>query len=156
MKLLLNKTLLVLLFTAAIIKGTSGPVFSQGITMEETLEYINRKLAPHSKVDVLRGVIVAQYFDAGTLVREDQVLCKSLNINAIKYDSENRILSIDCSGSQKCVDRQLFVRKIQRDYNRLSFPVTLDSKSMEGMQKAITHMIRLVLDPKYESFDPFE
>lgn len=124
--------------------------------MEETLEYINRKLAPHSKVDVLRGVIVSQYFDAGTLIREDQVMCKSLDINTIKYDSENRILSIDCSGGQKCVDRQLLVRKIQRDYNRLSFPVTLDAKSKEGMQKAITHMIRLVLDPKYESFDPFE
>jgi len=38
----------------------------------------------------------------------------------------------------------------------LSFPVTLDAKSTEGMRKAITHMIKLVLDTKYESFDPFE
>jgi len=146
----------IILFTIFLIKGSFIPAFSQGITMEETLEYINRKLAPHSKVDVLRGVIVSQYFDAGTLVREDQALCKSLDINTIKYDPENRILSINCASNQKCVDRQLFVRKIQRDYNRLSFPVTLDAKSTEGMRKAITHMIKLVLDTKYESFDPFE
>lgn len=147
---------IILLFTLLFTKGSFQPLFAQGITMEETLEYINRKLGSTSKVDVLRGVIVSQYFDAGTLVREDQVLCKDLDINTIKYDSENRILSIDCSGSRKCVDRQLFVRKIQRDYNRLSFPVTLDAKGTEGMRKAITHMIKLVLDPKYESFDPFE
>lgn len=156
MKSILNKIPFLLLLTAVLIKGSFIPVFSQGISMEETLEYINRKLGPQSKVDVLRGIIIAQYFDGPTLVREDQVMCKALDINTIKYDYENRILSIDCSANQKCVDRQLFVRKIQRDYNRLSFPVTLDAKSTDGMKNAITHMIKLVLDPKYENLDPFE
>jgi hypothetical protein len=66
------------------------------------------------------------------------------------------MFTIDCNGTTKCVDRQLFVRKIQRDYNRISFPVTLDAKGEAGMKKAMTHMVNLVLDVKYKSSEPFE
>jgi len=131
-------------------------VKAQDITMEETLSYINGKFGSICQLDVLRGVLIARYFEGSEVFREDQVLCKSLNLSSMNYDKELRMFTVDCSGTTKCVDRQLFVRKIQRDYNRISFPVTLDARAEAGMKKAFTHMISLVLDPKYKSSDPFE
>jgi hypothetical protein len=134
----------------------SQKIVAQGITMEQTLAYVNGKFGGICQLDVLRGLLIAKYYDGKEVFREDQVLCKSLNMNSMKYDKELRMLTIDCSGAAKCVDRQLFVRKIQRDYNRISFPVTLDPKSEAGMKKALVHMVNLVLDPKYKSAEPFE
>lgn len=129
---------------------------AQDISMEQTLTYVNGKFGAVCQIDILRGVLIAKYFDGSEIFREDQVLCKSLNLNSMNYDKELRMLTIDCNGTTKCVDRQLFVRKIQRDYNRISFPVTLDSKSEAGMKKAFNHMFNLVSDPKYKSDEPFE
>lgn len=149
--LILSSILTILLFQAPFQK-----VGAQGITMEQTLSYMNSKFGSVCQLDVIRGVIVASYYDGQEKFREDQVLCKSLDLTTMMYDSNSRIFSVDCKGSSKCVDRQLFVRKIQRDYARLSFPVTLDPKGVEGMKKAFTHMINLVLDTKYENSEPFE
>ena len=131
-------------------------VNAQEISMEETLGYLNRKLGGGIVVDVERGVIIAKYNQGGQLYREDQVLCKALDLPTMGYDSQEMVFYINCTGSSKCVDRQLYVRKIQRDYGRLSFPVTLDSKGVEGFKKAFTHMVRLVIEPKYKSSEPFE
>jgi hypothetical protein len=131
-------------------------VYGQEISMEQTLNYLNNKFGGVCQIDVLRGVVVARYFDGGELIREDQVLCKDLNLNSMYYDKGSRIFAIDCNSGRKCVDRQLFIRKIQRDYNRISFPVVLDAKGEQGMKNAMTHMIKLVLDSKYSSSTPFE
>ncbi len=139
-----------------ILTGSVITVSAQEITMEETLAYINKKFGQTCQIDVLRGVLTARYFDGPEVIREDQVLCKSLNLSSMYYDKGSRIFAIDCTGNSKCVDRQLFVRKIQRDYNRISFPVVLDPKGEQAMKKAMTHMIRLVLEPKYSSSEPFE
>lgn len=134
----------------------SFPLMAQNITMEETLEYLNRKLQPVCGVTVDRGILVARYYDQGVLVREDQLFCKSIDLSTMGYDSKNRLFIINCSNNAKCVDRQLIIRKIQRDYHRISFPVTLDAKGTEGMKRAFTHMVRLVLDTKYQNDEPFE
>lgn len=133
-----------------------SPVRAQEITMEKTLEYINRKIGPTGTIDVIHGVIIAKFSEGIEIFREDQVLCKSLDLNSMNYDASQKVFYINCNGTSKCVDRQLFIKKIQRDYARLSFPVNLDPKGVEGMKKAITHMIKLVLDPKYKSSEPFE
>jgi len=128
----------------------------QAITMEQTLEYINNKLKPTSELTVDRGILVSRYFKNGQIVREDQVMCKDLDMTTVEYDIQSGIFSINCKSASKCVDRQMFVRKIQRDYGRISFPVKLNGKSILGMEKAFVHMTKLVLDPKYQSTEPFE
>jgi len=150
-KLMLSATMM---FLALLMFNKSTD--AQDITMEQTLDYINGKFGAVCQVDVLRGVLLGRYYDGTQLYREDQVMCKALNINSMNYDKEHRMFTIDCSGTTKCVDRQLFVRKIQRDYARISFPVTLDPRGEAGMKKAFLHMIKLVLDPKYSSQEPFE
>ncbi len=131
-------------------------VNAQEITMEQTLTYINGKIGPIGNIDVIRGVIIAKFTEGIDIYREDQVLCKSLDLNSMGYDATQKVFYINCNGTSKCVDRQLFMKKIQRDYARLSFPASLDPKSVAGMKKAFTHMIKLVLDPKYKSSEPFE
>ncbi len=133
-----------------------SPLRAQEISMEKTLEYINRKIGPTGTIDVIHGVIIAKFSEGVEIFREDQVLCKSLDLNSMNYDASQKVFYINCNGTSKCVDRQLFIKKIQRDYARLSFPVNLDAKGVEGMKKAFTHMIKLVLDPKYKSSEPFE
>ena len=133
-----------------------SPLKAQEISMEKTLEYINRKIGPTGTIDVINGVIIAKFSEGIEIFREDQVLCKSLYLNSMNYDASQKVFYINCNGTSKCVDRQLFIKKIQRDYARLSFPVNLDPKGVEGMKKAFTHMIKLVLDPKYKSSEPFE
>ena len=133
-----------------------SPLKAQEISMEKTLEYINRKIGPTGTIDVIHGVIIAKFSEGIEIFREDQVLCKSLDLNSMNYDASQKVFYINCNGTSKCVDRQLFIKKIQRDYARLSFPVNLDPKGVEGMKKAFTHMIKLVLDPKYKSSEPFE
>jgi len=129
---------------------------SQDITMEQTLAYINAKLGAGYEVDVNRGIIVARFSQGTEVFREDQVLYKTLDMTSMKYDSEHKLFIINCKGGTKCVDRQLFIRKEQRDYSRISFPVTLDATGIEGMKKAFSHMIKLIADVKYKSSEPFE
>lgn len=128
----------------------------QGITMEETLAYVNGKVGPMVEVDVTRGSIVAKYYKDGEMYREDRVMCKKLDHSEIDYDTANRMLYVNCEGNALCVDRQLYLRKIRREYVRISFPVDLNGTEIEGMKKAMKHMIRLVNEKKYENDEPFE
>lgn len=145
-----------ILLTLLLLPVLSFSLMAQNISMEETLGYLNRKLQPVCGVTVDRGILVARYYDQGVLVREDQLFCKSIDLNTMRYDSENSLFIINCSNNAKCVDRQMIIRKIQRDYQRISFPVTLDAKGAEGMKRAFTHMVKLVLDTKYQNDEPFE
>ena len=123
--------------------------------MEQTLNYINGKGSGYS-VDVNHGVIIARFSEGVEVFREDQVLYKTLDMNTMHYDKAQRMFIINCKSGKECVDRQLFIKKIQRDYARLSFPVTLDEKGVEGMKKAFKHMMLLIENPKYKSSEPFE
>ncbi|HKR03237.1 MAG TPA: hypothetical protein VJY62_01270 [Bacteroidia bacterium] len=132
--------------------------FSQEVTMQQTLDYINGKFAGKCSIDVSKGVLISVYQSGGQNVREDQVGMNYLDINSMKYDKEYNIFSINCKGapSKKCVTRDLFVRKESNEYARVSWEVYLDEKGVNGMKKAMTHMIKLVLDSKYKSSEPFE
>ncbi|MEP7169007.1 MAG: hypothetical protein ABI855_06505 [Bacteroidota bacterium] len=132
--------------------------FSQDITMQQTLNYINGKFAGKCSLDVSKGVLMAVYQTNGQNVREDNVGVNYLDTNNMKYDAEYNIFSINCKGapSKKCVTRDLYVRKESHDYARISWEVYLDEKGTNGLKKAFKHLIRLVLDSKYKSSDTFE
>jgi len=130
--------------------------FSQGIDMVQTVNYFNEKLGQDVRLDVVKGSIVAKYFEDGEMFREDKVLCKLLDHGEIGYDAVNRIFYVNCEGNALCVDRKLYQRKIRREYVRLSFPVSLNASEAAGMENALRHMIRLVTERKYQSNEPFE
>jgi hypothetical protein len=129
---------------------------AQSITMDETLAFVNNKLGKEVKIEIVRGSIVAKYFNGGEMFREDIAPCKLLDHSEINYDTANRIFYINCEGNALCVDRILYERKIKRQYVRISFPVDLSDADVASLQKAMKHMIRLVVERKYQSNVPFE
>ena len=131
-------------------------IFAQKITMEQTLDYINGKLGTGYSIEVNRGIIIAKFNEGTEPFREDQVLYKSLDLNTMRYDKEQRMFIINCKAGKECVDRQLFIKKIQRDYGRFSLPVSLDAKGVEGMKNAFRHMMKLIDNPKDDIAEPFE
>ncbi|MCC6384391.1 MAG: hypothetical protein LC117_05760 [Bacteroidia bacterium] len=134
---------------------------AQEITMEYTLEYINSKLGSCCTIDISRGILSAEYRELGEVVREDNVSISDLDLNSIHFDSENRMVVINCKGApaSKCVSREIPAygkRGIYRPYSRISWQVNLNEKSVQGLERAFAHMIKLVLNPKYSSSEPFE
>lgn len=134
---------------------------AQEINMEQTLDYINAKISPRCSIEVVKGILIGIYKDGGQVVREDQVNVKDLDINSIKYNATENIFSINCKGapSKKCVSRELYnigPGEVYRPYARISFETYLDQKSADGLKNAFTHMMRLVMEPKYKSSEPFE
>lgn len=139
----------------------SSRCFSQDITMKQTLDYINGKLGGRCSIDVSKGVLIALYKDNEEIFREDQVSISSLDLNTIKYDSEYHVFSINNKGapSKKNVTRELFKSghsESYKPYARISWEVNLDEKGENAMKKAFTHLIKLVMDSKYASSEPFE
>jgi hypothetical protein len=153
-----NTRRFIIYFAAACLAGLGPgrPVAAQGITMKETLDYLNGKLGSCCSVDVIRGVLVAAYRDDGQVVREDQVAVGDLDLAGMTYESG--MFAITCKGapSKKCVSRDLPLLDVYRSYSRISWPVTLPPAGVDGMKKAFTHLIRMVTDRKYESDEPFE
>src|SRR5688572_17340041 len=143
-------------FGVTILFCLPAAISAQKISMEETLAYVNGKLGSGYEVDVNRGIIIARFSEGVEVYREDQVLYKTLDLSSMKYDSEQKMFIINCKDGKKCVDRQLHIKKIQRDYHRISFPVNLDAKGIEGMKNAFRHMYQLIEDPKNENSEPFE
>jgi len=124
--------------------------------MKETLDFLNGKLGSCCSVNVLRGVLVAEYRDGGEVVREDQVGVADLDLSGMTYESG--LFSIACKGApaKKCVSRDLPLLGVYRSYARISWPVALQPAGAASMKKAFTHLIRLVTERKYESDEPFE
>ena len=131
---------------------------AQEITMKQTIDYINGKLSPRCIIDVVKGNLIAVYKDGVQTVREDEVNLGDLDISSIKYDLKENIFSINCKGApaKKCVTRDLHLLERSNYYPRTSFEAYLDTKSAEGMKRAFTHMIRMVVESKYKSNEPFE
>jgi hypothetical protein len=145
-----------ILALVTLVELNSYQAVAQAITMQQTVDYIRQKLGQSIEIEVAGGYLSARYHDGEAIYREDQVKCTDLSIESIQYDKDARIFSIDCANKKDCVDRQLVIRKIDRQYGRISFPVDLDEKSAAGLKNAFAHMIRLVQNPKYKSEIPFE
>ncbi len=141
---------------AVLAASSFSPLHAQGITMKETLDFLNGKLGSCCSVNVIRGVLVAEYRDGGEVVREDQVGVADLDLAGMAYESG--LFSIACKGApaKKCVSRDLPLLDVYRSYARISWPVSLQPAGVESLKKAFTHQIRLVTDRKYESDEPFE
>ncbi|MFI5218983.1 MAG: hypothetical protein ACHQNT_05790 [Bacteroidia bacterium] len=134
---------------------------AQEITMEQTLDYINKKIAPSCSLDVLKGNILSVYKENGETIREDEVRVADLDMTSMKYDGTLKIFSINCKGapSKKCVSRELPTygsTGVYRPYARISWEVNLSEKGVQGMKNAFMHMSRMVMEPKYKSNEPFE
>jgi hypothetical protein len=135
-----------------------GPVYSQNITMEQTLTYINKKLEGQCKIEVIKGVIIARFFEKNEEFRKDKAAVKELEIQHAGYESEEKIFFIPCKeGIEECVERQLYAMKVKKYSSRLSFVTENNEKTIKGLTEAFGHLAKLVSGPAtYSRTEPFE
>lgn len=129
-----------------------------GITIEQTKSYINNKLNGKCIIDVKNTRLILSYYNNDDIYRKDQAYCGELDLATLRYVPEENYIYIKCGEDIKdCVLREIYKDKITRNYTRTGVDVTgLDERSIAGLQKAFTHLIKLMTNVKYENNEPFE
>jgi hypothetical protein len=154
-----NKSFLVLFSFCSIIFCTNYS-FGQDITLTETLKYLNTKLDGKYKFDVKNGQMFLKCFKDGKVYRDDNAYLNDIDPFSVTYiQSENAVVMKCLENSLDCI-RRTFKQGTGTSKNVFKrCPVSvegLDKKSIDGIQNALVHMIRLVQDSKYRSDIPFE
>ena len=114
------------------------------ITAEQTIEYLNKKLAP-----------VCQIRD-GTPVREDIVAFEQINPTTVKYSASENGVIIQCLQEERCIKRRMLQNSTHDYFSRILFPVECTPQQQQSLVKAFVHLIMLYHDPGYKSNVPFE
>ena len=130
------------------------------ITMEETIKYINGELKGGCTVDVVKGSLLFECKENGKVMRGDKVMIDDLDVQSIKYQDDEKAIIVKCNeNSEGCILRhqtEYTVNNRKNYFNRINFLIDPDPKTVKGMIRAITHMMRLVQERKYHSSQPFE
>lgn len=132
--------------------------FSQGITLTETLTYLNEKFKGKYVFDVKAGQLTLDCYNNGTKIRQDKVYISDLNPLSLTYSEEEKAVILKCLDDKgDCIDRRLLTQKSKNYYKRIAFLMEGETeKSINGVQRALTHLIRLIQDKSYKSAEPFE
>ena len=136
-------------------------VFAQEITLSQTIQYLNNKFEGKSKFDCKHGTLYLDCYKTGKTkkYREDIVKLEDLDILSLVYSEDEKSFIIKCAdGFEKCITRAIYDtdNEIFNKYNRMNILYEGDEKSINGIKNALTHMIRLINEPKYHSSEPFE
>lgn len=129
--------------------------FSQNISMEETLSYINRKLIGSYQIDVKRGLLLLTSYKGNSKMMEEIILVTDLKPEVI-YSEEEKAIIIKCTDADKCIERKEYLVEKKNYFSRLKIVTPEDEKTVKGLQKAFLHLLRLVQEPKYKSAESFE
>jgi hypothetical protein len=131
--------------------------FSQEVTTERTINYLNSKFINKCKFDMTKDFTV-EFIKDGVKYRQDKVIPQYLDPNLIIFIPEDNVIKISCiPGGEECFTRWIYEKDIKRFYNKLNIPVEhLDSVSRNGVELALKHLIRLSLEPKYKLYEFFE
>ena len=131
--------------------------YSQKPDRKETISYINQKLGPVCEVAMKGGTLIVNYFDPkGKKVREDKAPAFALD-TIINFEADEKVLSVNCTSDNKnCVTRTLYIHKTKKTYSRVTFVADVDEASLEGLKKAIVHLIKIDSQYRYNDEISFE
>ncbi|GAB4287682.1 MAG: hypothetical protein Kow0068_13470 [Marinilabiliales bacterium] len=124
--------------------------------MDQTIDYINKKLNGETKVDTKKNLLIVEFYKDGNLIRQDEIGFEDIAPENITYNYDEKAIIIKCMNNEKCVFRKLYKEKIKRYYSRINIPFESDEKSINGLKKALKHLVRLAQDDSYKSDEPFE
>ena len=135
--------------------------FAQEITLTQTLAYLNNKFEGKCIFDCKHGTLYLECYKNAKKkkYREDIVKIEDLDVLSLVYSEDEKSFVIKCSdGYEKCINRTVYDtdKDIENRYNRMNILYEGDEKSKAGITNALTHMIRLINEPKYHSNQPFE
>ncbi|HBF88782.1 MAG TPA: hypothetical protein DDX39_09085 [Bacteroidales bacterium] len=131
--------------------------FSQEVTMEKTIDYLNKKLQGKCKIS-LKSLATIEFLQENQVYREDKFHLQSLDPSLVIFIPEDNVVKLSCvADEEECFARWIYKNDIKRYYSRLNIPTEgLDEKSIQGIEKAFKHMIKLSLEPDYKLYEFFE
>lgn len=140
-----------------------------GITMEQTVEFLNQKLAPGIVVQLTEknSKIVLNFYKNGAIYKIDKIYLETLDTAKISYSTEEKALILRCKNPEQltgkmkkfkdgCVEREIIEKNIIGAYGRSNLEIGSDKKKIESARKAFVHLIKLVQLEGYSSNVPFE
>jgi hypothetical protein len=141
--------------------------FGQGISMEETIKYINSKYPQKFQVSLDKNMqLKFDFYASGSVNRTDEVYLFVLNPDKIDYSKEEEAIILRCQtdlqGKWKKFNDGCFMRSFLESgkrsyYNRLPIFLPYKEKETEGLMKAFKHLIRLAQDNgDYPGVEKFE
>lgn len=134
----------------------STHAFSQGISMEETLGFINKKTEGMYKLEVDQRELTIDVFTEEGHIRQDRVMVDDLSWEKVKYYPKEKSLVVRCEyEGDNCITRKLLIKGLKDHIHRFNFIIE-DEKDAEAIKKAMVHMIKLVRVKKYSGSEPFE
>ena len=97
-------------FVLAICMQFASISYSQRPSKTQTIDYLNRKLAPSCLLAAKGGDIIATFSDeSGQKIREDRVALGYLD-TIVRYDSKEKMIYISTiKGCDNCVTRKLLL-----------------------------------------------
>ncbi len=86
-----------ILFLALILISCFSTGYTQGLSIKETLTYINKKHADVFQVRVEKDVeMFVDFYKSGNVYRTDRIYLPTLDHKKTKYNSEENALSLYC------------------------------------------------------------
>lgn len=141
----------------------------EGITMEQTIEFLNNKLGKDFKLELARKNIqlVINFYKNSVLYKVDRIYIATLDADKVAFSNEEKALILRCLEADKlegklrkfsdgCVEREVIEKNLIGAYGRTNLEVGSDKKKIESLQKAFVHLIKLSQDEEYHSSVPFE
>lgn len=141
--------------------------FGQGLSSQETVDYINSKLPDVFKVKVEKDYeMFIEFYSNGDLYRTDRVYLPTIDPSKTKYTKDEESLSLYCLSEQEkqfrkfsegCFERTFHNKGMIKPYQRCNIPIGHDEKTVAGLTKAFEHLVRISTDEgDYVGVNSFE
>lgn len=137
-----------MLIAGMLVVSISANCYTQVPDRAQTLAYLN-KLGGDSVRFSLKGVqLTIDLLDMNQKpVRRDQVMLTDIDTVAL-FESTSKLVCVNCiKVAPDCVQRELKVQKIRRNYDRISLPATNETSA--GYRIALQHLIKITSVKKY-------
>jgi hypothetical protein len=138
--------------------GMSGKAYTQAITTEETINYLNTKFDGNCSFKLKKGEVIVTFFKNGEEYRIDRLALHELDPESVVYLAEEGAIVVYCrERSNDCLQREIKRLKKVDYYGRFNLVVKgMDAKSRNGVLAALVHLIKLEIFSDHERITPFE
>jgi hypothetical protein len=138
-----------ILLSCLLVVTIAAKSYTQVPDKAQTMAYLN-KLGGDSVRFSLKGVqLTIDLLDGNQkMLRLDKVMLTDLDTVA-SFESSSKLVCVNCiKGTPDCVNRELIVQKVRRNYDRISILTSLEKSA--GYIAAIQHLIKITSVKKYK------
>ena len=140
-----------------------------GITMEQTIEFLNNKLGKDFKLELAHKnmQLIINFYKNSVLYKIDRVFLGTLDTAKVSFSNEEKSLILRCRNADElegkfkkfkdgCIEREIIDKNLIGNYGRTSIEAGTEKKKIASLQKAFVHLAKLAQDEEYSSNIPFE